>query len=693
MHIEIQADMLIELGFNKKSANQLIEQINGACKNAVGSKQAWSIISKEILSHQYDFSIHLFLFHTLFPSWQQYPETAPAWVPTGELLSSSNISKFMAAHYTNSVSEFHQWTLKHYETFLKEIITELNIIFSKTPDTICDVSNPTSPIWFKGAKMNIIESCFQAPHTASALIYYDEHHRICRVSYGELNLLSNQIANSLIALGLQKGETIGIVLPMSAYAVALYLGIIKMGGVVVSIPDSFSSDEVAARLKIADAKLLFTQDYVLWDGKKIPIYAKITNLSLNIILLSYLINFKSPEDAPLPVSSLDLREGDHHWHDFLSPNKHFSAFKCDAMDPINILFSSGTTGEPKAIPWNHTTPIKVASDAFFHQNIQKGDVLAWPTNLGWMMGPWLVFAALINQGSIALFQDAPKDRAFGEFISKAKVTMFGVVPTLVNYWRQTKCLENLDFQFVKVLTSTGECSNPEDMLYMMSLVGYQPIIEYCGGTEIGGAYVSSTMVQDNYPSLFSTPTMGLNLVILDENGQIAKTGEVAIIPPAIGLSTTLLNKNHDEVYFSNMPKTESGIPLRRHGDQIRQLENGYYILLGRADDTMNLSGIKISAAEIERTLMSSSDVNELAAIAVPSNKTGPNLLVIYATTNHPVDKLELKSELQQIINTHLNPLFKISDVVLCSQLPKTASNKILRKELRKLYEKKLQAHL
>ena len=106
-----------------------------------------------------------------------------------------------------------------------------------------------------------------------------------------------------------------------------------------------------------------------------------------------------------------------------------------------------------------------------------------------MMGPWLIFAALINRGSIALYLDAPKDRGFGEFIQHAKVNMLGVVPTLVAAWRQSKCMEKLDWSAIDIFSSTGECSNPEDMLYLMSLAGYKPIIEYCGGTEIGGAYL------------------------------------------------------------------------------------------------------------------------------------------------------------------------------------------------------------
>src|SRR3990167_10796220 len=135
-----------------------------------------------------------------------------------------------------------------------------------------------------------------------------------------------------------------------------------------------------------------------------------------------------------------------------------------------------------------------------------------------MMGPWLIFAALINQATLVLYTETPQTKAFGEFIEKAKITMLGVVPTLVANWRQSKCMETLNWQTIKIFSSTGECSNESDMSYLMKLGGGKPIIEYCGGTEIGGAYLSSTVIQDNYPAQFSTPTMGTQFFILDEKG-------------------------------------------------------------------------------------------------------------------------------------------------------------------------------
>lgn len=594
-----------------------------------------------------------------------------AWKPTPNIIEIANITQSMRALQFDDLARFYAFSTDHSLDFWAYVINKLGIVFKKPYETICDLSNGIStPVWLIGATLNIVDSCFNASPNTTAILYQNEKQHIKTMSYAELNALSNQVANGLIKRGFQAGDAIAIIMPMSVSAVAAYLGIIKMGGVVVGIAESFSAKEIQQRLLIANAKAVFTQQDISWGDKHIPLYTRLHAIRLPCIVASL-----------TEKSAVKLQDGDCHWLDFLSTNTTFESVACDPMSPCNILFSSGTTGTPKAIPWNHTTPIKAASDGYFHQNIQTNDVVCWPTSLGWMMGPWLIFATLINRATIALFSGAPKDRAFGEFIQQAKVTIQGVVPTLVSAWRQSKCMEGLDWQTIKTFTSTAECSNGDDMAYLMSLAGNKPVIEYCGGTEIGGGYLSSTVIQANYPSQFSTPTMGTKITIIDETGQPTNVGEVAIIPPAMGLSTTLLNANHHEVYFQGMPIID-GLQLRRHGDQIERLPNGYYAILGRVDDTMKLGGIKISSAEIERAIAGIPGIMETAAVGIKPERKGPDELFIFAVTNDALNKNDILHEMHQRIHSKLNPLFKIKDIVFVNELPKTASNKIMRRILR-----------
>lgn len=673
MIASVTQQQLLENGLPAEYAENQTEMINFYLKN-LPPEQAWRKISNDILSPLLPFKLHLFLFSITYPDWLEHPESAAAFIPETRFIKTTNISKFMTDLKIKNLSEFHVWSVRHFEMFWEEVTRELNIIFKNPYTRICDLSQGAeNPQWFVDAKLNITDSCFSAPPLNPAIVYLNNQKKLITLTYEELNNFSNRIANSLEKMGFTIGDAIAIDMPFTVDAVAIYLGIIKIGGIVVSIADSFSIEEINTRLRITNSKIIFTQDVIFRGAKKIPLYEKvIAATSIKAIVIS--------------SSDITLRSTDQIWNDFLIDNTSYESKALDPMAYCNILFSSGTTSDPKAIPWTHSTPIKIASDAFFHQNIQAGDVLTWPTSLGWMMGPWLIFAALMNHACIAVYSDVPHEKPFGEFIQNAKVTMLGVVPTLVATWKRNQSMQGLDWSHIKVLSSTGECSNSEDMLYLMSLANYKPIIEYCGGTEIGGSYITSTVIQNNCPAVFSTPTMGSAFLLLDEKGIPSDIGEVALIPPALGLSTQLLNANHHDVYFSNMPVMEQNIIIRRHGDQARRFSNGYYCVLGRVDDTMNLSGIKISSAEIERALVGIESITETAAVAIPPLYNGPSQLVIYAATNYSLDKKIIQQEMQKKVNEHLNPLFKIKDVILLKELPKTASNKIMRRLLRKEYK-------
>jgi acetyl-CoA synthetase len=305
-----------------------------------------------------------------------------------------------------------------------------------------------------------------------------------------------------------------------------------------------------------------------------------------------------------------------------------------------------------------------------------------------MMGPWLVYAALINGATVALYYGAPTTREFGQFVQDAGVTMLGLVPSLVAAWRSTGCMAGLDWSKIRAFSSTGECSNPEDMLFLMYLAGYRPIIEYCGGTEIGGGYVTGTVVQPSAPGTFSTAALGSEFLILDEEGRPADKGEIFLVPPSLGLSRELLNGDHHDVYFAGVPRNLDAKVLRRHGDQFERFANGYLRARGRIDDSMNLGGIKVSSLQIEEVVGAVSGVQETAAIAVPAEGGGPGRLVIYAVMagGNEVGRDDLKSRMQSAIREKLNPLFKIHNVKIVGALPRTASNKVMRRALRAQYE-------
>ncbi|CAD7704810.1 unnamed protein product [Ostreobium quekettii] len=452
-------------------------------------------------------------------------------------------------------------------------------------------------------------------------------------------------------------------MPMTVTSVVAYLGIVLSGCVVVSIADSFSPPEVASRLKIAGAVAIMTQDVILRGGKTFALFSRVVeaNAPMAIVCPGLGDNLQ-----------VNLREGDMEYSEFLAsggPLGQFQPYSADGYEATNILFSSGTTGEPKAIPYTHLTPIRCAVDGFAHQDIRHRDVVCWPTNLGWMMGPWLVYAALLNGATIALFEGSPLGREFCQFVSAARVTQLGVVPSIVRAWREGASVKGIDWASIRCFSSTGEASTPEEYHWLMAQAGYKPVIEYCG-------------------ALVQCLIGPLDFICFVP----AVRSELALVPPMLGNSQKLLNRDHFLVYYDGMPMLEgTSMPLRRHGDEVERLPGGYYCAHGRCDDTMNLGGIKVSSIELERAVMANvQQVKEAAAVGVTPSGSGPQKLVLFLVpkaAGHQPGASKFRELCQKAVRTELNPLFKVADVVLCESLPRTASNKIMRRLLRSRYGK------
>jgi len=603
----------------------------------------------------------------------------PTWVPPTEAIENSNVGRLMAELGIDSYDALHRWSVEHGAEFWKTVIDRLGIVVDTPPAQTLDLTNgPTDPRWLPGARLNITDSCFGPEDCVIAIVQGSEGTETY-LNYGELRALVNRVANGLRENGFAPGSRVALYMPMTIECVAAYLGIVRAGCAVISIADSFAPKEIRRRLEIAEADGIVTVDEFSRGGRSIAMYDKVCEASAPRAIV---IN---DEETTSPL----LRSGDLLWSDFLGASEDFESVPARPDSPTNILFSSGTTGDPKAIPWTHLTPIKCAMDGHLHQDIGPGSVVCWPTNIGWMMGPWLIYATLLNRGCIALYEGLPNGPGFAKFIERAGVSMLGVVPSLVRAWRDSGACSDADWSRIETFSSTGEPSNRQDYLWLTSLTGHRaPVIEYCGGTEIGGGYVTGSVVQPASPSTFTTPALGLGLVILDDQHRpvaLGQEGEVFLVPPSIGLSQTLLNRDHEKVYHEDCPPGPSGEVLRRHGDQLARLPVGFFRAQGRADDTMNLGGIKISSLELERVIDHHPAVSESAAVAIQPGGEGAEKLVVFAIVTKNSDSDQLLADLRRMISKELNPLFKIHDLVIVDSLPRTASNKLMRRKLRDRY--------
>jgi acetyl-CoA synthetase len=648
--------------------------------------------------------LHFILIPFLFTS--GYDQPAPLWTPDVHDMRESNIATAMHELGFSSYNEFYQWSIKDREAYWTDAINKrVHIAFKEAPRAIFEAAPEAeggmkSVRYLPGARMNIADSCFPSSRHGSgqrgqdepAIVFASEsaprtlHHW----SFGHLEALTNKVAHALTnKLGLKVGDAMGICMPMTPESVAIYLGIVKAGLAVVSIADSFSATEIATRVRLSGAKGIFTQDVIYRGDKALPLFDRVVEAEVPLIVV-----LPGAENGTIH-QSIKLRAGaDHAWSELLDgASDKFESVFVDPDHICNVLFSSGTTGEPKPIPWFHSTPVKCAVDAYYHTDVRPGEVVAWPTNIGWMMGPWLIYQ-LINRATLALYVGVSTTAGFCQFIEAAKVNMLGVVPSIVKAWQLNDHTVGCDWSTIRRFASTGETSSADAMLWLSSRAGYKPIIEYCGGTEIGGAYITSTMVHPNVASSFTTATLGLRFMLIDDQGAEKDTGEVALLPPSLGLSTRLLNRDHHKVYYDDMPTGPAGELLRRHGDEIERLSPLCLRALGRCDDTMNLGGIKVSSIELERVCNKCNHVSETAAVAVnPASGHGPSVLVVFVVPSSEADLVAahgdlvkaaaaLQKEMQNSIKKYLNPLFGISHTVIVNSLPRTASNKIMRRVLR-----------
>ncbi|KAL0836235.1 hypothetical protein Bca101_088124 [Brassica carinata] len=686
------------LGISDDVSYKLLRDLDDIIRNHGSSAtppERWIEISRRILHPDLPFSFHQMMYYGCYKDFGPDP---PAW----DVASLTNVGgllerrgrEFLGDDYkdpVSSFSKFQEFSVSNPEVYWRTILDELNILFSVPPKCVLDRDrsgdNPGGN-WLPGAYLNPARNCLSSSSKRRSdddvvIRWRNEGSDDLPVNAMTLLELRSQVwltAHALNALDLVEESAIAIDMPMNVESVIIYLAIVLAGHVVVSIADSFSPREISTRLKISKAKAIFTQDEIIRGDKSIPLYRRV-------------VDAEAPLAIVIPARGsfvrMNLRENDLSWNEFLGNAGKMRGMEYIAVEKpagacTNILFSSGTTGEPKAIPWTNISPLKSAADAWCHMDVHQGDVVAWPTNLGWMMGPWLVYASLINGACMALYNGSPPGPAFAKFVQDAEVTMLGVIPSIVRTWQNSNSTFGFDWSRIRCFGSTGEASNVDEYLWLMSRAHYKPVIEYCGGTEIGGSFVTGSLLQPQSLAAFSTAAMGCKLFILGEDcnplpPDAEGVGELALWPHVFGASSSLLNGNHYNVYFKGMP-TFQGQILRRHGDLFERTSKGYYRAQGRADDTMNLGGIKVGSVEIERVCNSVDDsVLETAAIGVPPPSGGPEQLVIAVVlksqelTNRDLNLL--KKSFNSEIQKKLNPLFKVSSVVTLPSLPRTATNK------------------
>ncbi|MFT5143229.1 MAG: acetyl-CoA synthetase [Rhodothermales bacterium] len=613
-----------------------------------------------------------------------------AWTPDPEVVAASNMSRFMAQHGIPTLDALQERSVRDPSWFWDAVLKDLGIRFRTPYSNVMDASSgPEFPRWCLDGRMNIVDSLLdrwieEGQGDRVALRWEAEDGQVRLLTYRELNREVCQAANALRAKGIGPGDVVGLFMPMCVELAVTFLAVIKVGGIILPLFSGYGPSAVATRLQDAGARALFIADGFLRRQKAINLKS-VADEALahcpsvtDVVVVPY---------AGLPVSLLEGR--DTAWGNFLAGHGHEADTEVmDAEDVLMIIYTSGTSGKPKGAIHTHCGfPVKAAHDLSHAMDLKSGEVIYWMTDMGWMMGPWLVFGALAIGASMVFFDGAPThpapDRVW-DVVERHGVTHLGLSPVLVRALAPEgpEHLAMHDLGALRAICSTGSPWDPESWkwLHKHALGGTRPILNYSGGTEISGGIVCGNFFRPLRPCSFSGPVPGMDADVVDAAGNSVRgsVGELVIRGPWIGMTRGFWGdrQRYLDSYWSRIP----GVWV--HGDFAVIDTDGLWYILGRSDDTIKVAGKRLGPAEVESILNAHPAVLESAAIGVP-DKVKEEVVVAFCVLSPGQAPSEtLRAELLNRLTAELGKPLKPKNIFFTTSLPKTRNSKVMRRVIR-----------
>ncbi|MDQ4121100.1 MAG: AMP-binding protein [Acidobacteriota bacterium] len=646
-----------------------------------------------------------------------------AWRPTADVIERAQLTKFIKQVGARDFDDVYQKSIENVERFTEEILKFLDIQFNPPYEKLLDLSDGIQfPHWCVGGGLNITEICLDRWQTDEmkeqpAVIWEGEEGETRILTYAELMREVECCASGLRANNLDKGDAIGIHLPMIPETIIALLAINRIGAIAVPVFSGYGANAIETRLNAVEAKALITCRSFPRRGKKVDAFSIAKQAVVNCPTIKHFIFVEDAEgisiedlipsvDCWLFHEILDIGEfgilDDEHWlgdketQEVKEREAREKAEnlryveKTNAEDPLIILYTSGTTGRPKGIAHTHCGfPIKAAQDMAFGTDVGRGTRISWVTDIGWMMGPWLIYGALINGATICIYDgapDYPKADRMWEFCARHKVEILGISPTLIR--ALANCGDDLpknhDLSALRAFASTGEPWNPAPWWWLFEKVGDSklPIINYSGGTEISGGILMGNPLLPIKPCSFPAPCPGIAADVLDEHGnsvEAGKVGELAIREPWIGMARGFWRERERylETYWSRFEN------IWVHGDWAMKDSDGHWFILGRSDDTLKVAGKRVGPAEVESLLVGHPLVAEAAVIGVPDELKGTAMVAFCVLNGEATANLE--DELKNLVAEAQGKPLKPSHVLFVSALPKTRNAKVMRRVIRAAY--------
>ena len=553
--------------------------------------------------------------------------------------------------------------------------------------------------WFEGGKLNITENIFERNmfqrKNQVAIIWEpnDPKEKEVRLTYGELFDKVKQFANSLKKLGIEKGDRVAIYLPMIPELAIAMLACARIGAVHSIVFAGFSATALADRINDSSCKIVITSDGAYRGTKSIPLKAIVDESLENCPSVKNAIVFKrTGEDISF------MEERDIWWHDLIEGVGSINdAEVMDSEDTLFILYTSGSTGKPKGVL--HTTAGYMIFSEYTFKNVfqyNNGDIYWCTADIGWVTGhSYIVYGPLLTGATSIMFEGVPTwpdAGRFWEIVDKYKVNQFYTAPTAIraliaqgNEWVTKHNLSSLT-----VLGTVGEPINEEAWTWYHDIVGGGrcPIVDTWWQTETGGIMISPLAgITPTKPSFATLPLPGIQPILVSPEGEELKgngvEGILCIKYPWPGMLRTTYgdHKRCFETYFSAF----KGLYLT--GDGAKRDEDGYYRIIGRIDDVINVSGHRIGTAEVEDAINQHPKVNESAVVAYPHEIKGSGIYAYVICDKLSESETEsIEDEIRSTVVKHIGPIAKPDQIQVVPGLPKTRSGKIMRRILRKIGE-------
>jgi acetyl-CoA synthetase len=566
-------------------------------------------------------------------------------------------------------------------------------------DSVLDESEPPFYKWFTGGTLNVSHNCVDRHVEAGngdrvAFHWYGEEGETRDVTYADLHRDVQRFANALIDHGIEKGDVVGIFLPMIPEVAVAMLACARIGAIHNVVFGGFSPGSVKERMEFSEAKALITVDGARRKGKTAPIKQQVDESMADVETLETIFVVKHADnDAP-------MGERDVWYHEALEA----AADECpaepfDAETPLFILYTSGSTAKPKGIL--HTSGGYLTQVAHTHQAVfdlkPEEDVYWCSADVGWVTGhSYIVYGPLANGCTSVMWEggpDYPHKGIWWELCEKYSVTKFYTAPTAIRACMKwgVEHVEKHDLSSLKLLGTVGEPINPKAWLWYHKVVGGGrcPIVDTWWQTETGAIMITTLpAIVPTKPGSAGKPLPGIKAAVVDEKGEDAGTeqGLLTLQRPWPGMLRTLYKEEDRfvETYFDKFGRDTYFV-----GDAARVDEDGYFWVIGRVDDVINVSGHRMSTAEVESAIVSHPKVAEAAVIGQSDEDTGQAIAAFVTLEgNNDEGSDELVAEIREHVAGKIGKLARPKRVIWAGDLPKTRSGKIMRRLLRDIAEGK-----